>query len=410
MKPLISRPNPAQPGMFRPRPRDVINPNHPLVKLAGAVDWLVFEKNLNPLFSGTARQARPVRLMVGLQYLKCAFNHGDESVPAVWVQNPCWRHFCGGVFFEHTPPIDPSSMTHWRAYLKEAGVGEMLAETIGAGLRGGFIKRPDTQRVNVDATVREKNVRFSTDARSLDRSRARPVKRARARGIVLRQTHSRVGKRALRQHSGYAHAKRFNRAQREEKRLRTYLGRVVRDVERKCKGGGRVERGVAERAPSSEPEEERPGASGTRLRGRVRHSDRPTLAQGDPEAVAVLVETAVGDRAGDRARETREPDGSEPTWRGIGGQVERDPGGMPVQPAKTPSGVCALGAFLALSVAGMAASQAASCPTWQSSGRHRGLAGAFWEQCIGPAERGLALPHPFVSLCAGGEDACMRHL
>jgi len=236
MKPLISQPNPAQPDMFRPRLLDIINPDHPLVKLADAVDWGIFERDLKPFFSHTGRQAKPVRLMVGLQYLKYAFNHSDESAPAVWVENPYWQYFCGGVFFAHTPPIDSSSMTYWRAYLKEAGVEEMLAETIRTGLRGGLVKPSDLERVNVDTTVQEKNVRFPTDARLLDRSRERLVKRARAQGIVLRQTYVRVGKRALRKQSGYAHAKQFKRARREEKRLRTYLGQVVRDIERKCKG------------------------------------------------------------------------------------------------------------------------------------------------------------------------------
>ena len=222
--------------MFRPRLRDIINPDHPLVKLADAVDWRVFERNLKPFFSHTGRQAKPVRLMIGLQYLKYAFNHSDESVLAAWVENPYWQYFCGGVFFEHTPPIDSSSMTYWRAYLKEAGVEEMLAETIRTGLRGGLVKPSDLERVNVDTTVQEKNVRFPTDARLLDRSRERLVKRARAQGIVLRQTYVRVGKRALRKQSGYAHARQFKRARREEKRLRTYLGCVVRDIERKCKG------------------------------------------------------------------------------------------------------------------------------------------------------------------------------
>ena len=236
MKPQLSQSNPAQPDMFRPRLRDLVNPDHPLVKLADAVDWEAFEKDLQPHFSGEGRAAKPVRLMVGLQYLKYAFDHSDDSVVATWVENPYWQYFCGEVFFAYEPPIDPSSMTHWRGYLKEAGVEEMLAETIRAGLRGGLIKPADLQRVNVDTTVQEKNVRFPTDARLLDRSRERLVKRARAQGIVLRQSYSRVGKRALRKHAGYAHAKQFKRARREEKKLRTYLGRVVRDVERKCNG------------------------------------------------------------------------------------------------------------------------------------------------------------------------------
>ncbi|NQU41836.1 IS5 family transposase [bacterium] len=125
------------------------------------------------------------------------------------------------------------TITKWRAYLKEAGVEEMLAETIRTGLRGGFVKRADMARVNVNTTVQEKNIRFPTDARLLDRSRERLARRAQARGIALRQTYARLGKRALRKHSAYAAAKQFKRARREERKLRTYLGRVVRDIERK---------------------------------------------------------------------------------------------------------------------------------------------------------------------------------
>jgi IS5 family transposase len=236
MKPASSQPNHTQLDMFRPRLLDIINPAHPLVKLADSIDWGVFENHLKPVFGDTGRSAKSVRLMVGLQYLKFAFDQSDEGVLHVWIENPYWQYFCGGVFFEHTPPIDSSSMTKWRAYLKEAGVEEMLAETIRTGLRGGFVKSADLARVNVDTTVQEKNIRFPTDARLLDRSRERLVRRARAQDITLRQTYTRVGKRALRMQSAYAAAKQFKRAAREEKRLRTYLGRIVRDIERKCGG------------------------------------------------------------------------------------------------------------------------------------------------------------------------------
>jgi hypothetical protein len=42
-----------------------------------------------------------------------------------------------------------------------------------------------------------------------------------------------VGKFALIQHQRYAHAKQFKRANRMLKKLRTYLGRVIRDIARK---------------------------------------------------------------------------------------------------------------------------------------------------------------------------------
>jgi IS5 family transposase len=235
MRPPLGDPRPAQPDLFRPRLLDIVDAAHPLVRLADAVDWPAFEKNLAPCFSGiTGRQAKPVRLMVGLQYLKFAFDCSDEGVLAGWMENPYWQYFCGGTFFEHAAPVDASSLTRWRGHLREAGAEEMLMETIRAGLRGGFIKPAELARVNVDTTVQEKNIRFPTDARLLDRSRERLVKRAKSKGLVLRQTFARVGKRALRQQSAYAAARQYKRARREERKLRTYLGRVVRDIERKC--------------------------------------------------------------------------------------------------------------------------------------------------------------------------------
>jgi IS5 family transposase len=45
-----------------------------------------------------------------------------------------------------------------------------------------------------------------------------------------------VGKYALIAHQRYAHAKQFRRANRALKTLRTYLGRVTRDLVRKTKG------------------------------------------------------------------------------------------------------------------------------------------------------------------------------
>jgi transposase, IS5 family len=59
------------------------------------------------------------------------------------------------------------------------------------------------------------------------------VRLARHCAIKLRQSYARVGKFALIKHQRYAHAKQFNRANRALKKLRTYLGRVIRDINRK---------------------------------------------------------------------------------------------------------------------------------------------------------------------------------
>ena len=90
------------------------------------------------------------------------------------------------------------------------------------------------KKVNVDTTVQEKNVTFPTDAKLYQKARTELVKAAREHGVELRQSFSRLGKRALRKQSSYSHARQMKRAKKELKKLKIYLGRVIRDVERKC--------------------------------------------------------------------------------------------------------------------------------------------------------------------------------
>jgi IS5 family transposase len=75
----------------------------------------------------------------------------------------------------------------------------------------------------------------------MHRARERLVKLAKRTGVELRQSYERIGKRALIAHQRYAHAKQFKRANRALKTLRTYLGRVVRDIGRKIKGEAELE-------------------------------------------------------------------------------------------------------------------------------------------------------------------------
>lgn len=235
MKPKKRRKGPVQSSLIKVLLKDIISDDHPLVKLGDLVEWEVFEEKLGPTFcEDNGRPGLPIRMMVGLHYLKYTYSLSDEAVVEGWVENPYWQYFCGGIFFEHRFPIDPSSMTRFRDRLKKAGLEELLGETIRTGLRGGFIKSSELKRVNVDTTVQEKEIRFPTDARLYDRCRERLVEAAKDRGIELRQSYSRTGKKALRKQSGYAHAQQFKRARRQTRILKTYLGRIARDIERKA--------------------------------------------------------------------------------------------------------------------------------------------------------------------------------
>jgi len=235
MKPKKSPHQNRQGDLFRPELSKIIDPGHALVKLAHAVEW----NRMDELFGATycpdnGRPGVSTRLMVALHYLKFTHNLSDEDVVAGWVENPYWQYLSGMKFFEHEPPVNPSSMTRWRVRIGEAGAEELLKETIAAGLRLKAVRPGQLKRVNIDTTVQEKDVRFPTDARLYDRARQRLVAAAKERGLDLRQNYNRNARRLVCQQSRYAHARQTNRAKGCTRKLKTYLGRIIRDVERKC--------------------------------------------------------------------------------------------------------------------------------------------------------------------------------
>ena len=234
MKPKKSANKNRQKDLFRIELLQIIDSTHSLVKLADVVDW----NRLEEVFGSTycpdnGRPAISTRLMVALHYLKYTHNLSDDDVVTGWVENPYWQHFSGMKWFEHKLPIHPSSMSRWRKRIGDAGAEQLLKETIEAGLKLKAIKAFQLKRVNVDTTVQEKEIRFPTDARLYDRARQRLVDAAKKRGIDLRQNYNRKSKQILAQQSRYAHARQMKRAKKCTRTLRTYLGRVIRDIERK---------------------------------------------------------------------------------------------------------------------------------------------------------------------------------
>jgi transposase, IS5 family len=57
-------------------------------------------------------------------------------------------------------------------------------------------------------------------------------------GLELRQSYRRLGKRALQKQGRYAHPQQLKRARRETRKLRTYLGRIIRYLQRKAATSG----------------------------------------------------------------------------------------------------------------------------------------------------------------------------
>ncbi len=202
--------------------------------LANEIDWPSFENAFGAFYSeGRGRPGVPIRLMVGLHYLKHAFDCSDESVVAGFVENPYWQYFCGYDYFQHEFPVDPSSLTRWRQRVGEAGIEKLLSGLLESAKRCGYLRRRDVNRVNVDTTVQEKAIAFPTDARLYHKMRATLVRAADARGIKLRQSYRRLSKRALAKQGRYSHARQMKRSRRMTRKLKTYLGCVARDIARK---------------------------------------------------------------------------------------------------------------------------------------------------------------------------------
>lgn len=220
--------------LFKVELNRIVSGQHSLVKLAHQINWTIFDEKFEVQFTDEGRPAIPTRLMVALHYLKYTHDISDEETVALWVENPYWQYFSGRQHFEHKFPIDPSSMTRWRKRIGVDGAETLLSQTITTAVEAGYLKRAQLTKVSVDTTVQTKDIRFPTDARLYDRMRERLVKTAETENIELRQSYERVGKKTLRRQQNYAHARQGKRAARETRRLKTILGRVVRDIERKA--------------------------------------------------------------------------------------------------------------------------------------------------------------------------------
>jgi transposase, IS5 family len=232
--------------LFRSRLDQIIDMKHALVRLGRTVNWGFLEERFGEVYSDDpGRPPLPTRLMAGLAILKHTYDLSDEVLCERWVESPYYQYFCGEEFFQHRLVFDRSSLTRWRNRMGEERLTALIQESLSVATKTKAIKPSELSRVIVDTTVQPKNVTFPTDAKLLNRAREKLVRLAQRHGVSLRQSYARVGKFALIQHQRYAHAKQFKRANRMLKKLRTYLGRVIRDVARKIEDNGALEASFA---------------------------------------------------------------------------------------------------------------------------------------------------------------------
>jgi len=223
-----------QSDLFRNRLENLVDHNHELVLLAEKLNWSYFDEKFGCDFSDdTGRPALRTRLMVGLQYLKYMYDESDENVVRRFLENPYWQYFCGNEYFEHEVPCHPTSIVRWRKRIGVKGAEKMLLETIELAKRENVVSSEDLTEVYIDTTVQPKNIAYPTDAALTNTVRRSLVRLTDKLGISLRQTYRRLGPRSLQLHIRLKHSKNHKGARKHLRKLRTYLGRVIRDIKRK---------------------------------------------------------------------------------------------------------------------------------------------------------------------------------
>ena len=79
------------------------------------INWSIFEEEFGKLYNEiNGRPGLPIRLLVGLHYLKYTYNYSDEGVVEQFLENPYWQFFCGFEYFQLVLPFNPLSLTRWR--------------------------------------------------------------------------------------------------------------------------------------------------------------------------------------------------------------------------------------------------------------------------------------------------------
>jgi len=222
------------PNLFTVSLKKVISLDHPLVKLADQIDWEAIRREIEPAFcDDNGRPGADVRVVIGLFYLKHAFDQSDEDLIARWVENPYWQWFCGFTVMQHESPIDDSTLSRWRSRLGAEKLEVMLQQTIQVARNMGQVRKQHLENINVDTTVQPKAIAFPTDSRLYFKATHTLVRLAKNAGLKLRRSFTFVNKKLLVGQGRYARARQFKRARKCERKLRTNLGRVLRDVSRK---------------------------------------------------------------------------------------------------------------------------------------------------------------------------------
>ena len=230
-------PEPSSGDLFRMLLENIVDQNHELVRLTRLIDWGRFDDAFGAFYNDQkGREGLPTRLMAGVHLLKHMKGLSDEQVCAAWLENPYFQAFCGEIYFQHELPFDRSSMTRWRQRIGSDALEILLAETIAIALKTKAVNTRQLERITLDTTVQTKAIAHPSDSHLIVRAIEWLNRAARKHGIKLRQSFMRLAPRAKKEAARLMHTGGHKQGMRWVRKLRTWLGRLIRDIERKIAG------------------------------------------------------------------------------------------------------------------------------------------------------------------------------
>jgi len=228
--------------LFRSSLEAILDPEHELLQLAALIDWDRFDDAFGAYYhEAKGRRGLRTRLMAGLHLLKHMKGLSDEETCAVWVENPYFQAFCGETHFRHKLPFDRSSMTRWRQRIGAEELELVLAETVAVAIKTGAVSTRQLERITVDTTVQTKAVAHPTDSHLVLRAIEWLNRVAKRHGVKLRQSFIRLATRARREASRLMHTRGHKQGLRWIRKMRTWLGRLIRDIRCKIAGDAQLE-------------------------------------------------------------------------------------------------------------------------------------------------------------------------
>jgi len=137
-----------QENLFKNRLVQILNIKHLLIVLANQIDWNFFEKEFSDYYcEDNIRPALPIRPMVGVHYLKSAYNMSDEGFVEAFIKKGYWQYFLGYEYFQHYFPFDPATLVKLRRRGGSEAMEVLLRDLLSKCHRVYNQKRSDSDKL-----------------------------------------------------------------------------------------------------------------------------------------------------------------------------------------------------------------------------------------------------------------------